>query len=157
MALTWNFQDSEYSSWSKKKQNKNWSVAQSLIWLTMGVDFNMREGEKDIDEFLWRARCYELLNGAYLVRSCKHKSDYLDPETGLKIRTKCKGHIDEKTGVRASGKGTIPTPLTRKMIAPYAGLDTNVIRLPRRQWLTKIKKQIAEDATESLRRSESFD
>ena len=146
MALTWNFQDSEYSSWSKKKRNKNWSIASSLIWLTMGVDFNMREGEKDIDEFLWRARCYELLRGSWLGTSCRHRK-----------MENCNGHTDEKTGVRASGKGTIPIPITREMIAPYAGLSTNVIRLPRRQWLTKIKKRIAERATESLRRSESFD
>ena len=146
MALTWNFQDAEYSSWSKKKRNKNWSIASSLIWLTMGVDFNMREGEKDIDEFLWRARCYELVTGAFLSTSCSHKD----------IK-KCEGHIDGKTGVKASGKGTIPVPFTREVIAPYAGLSTNVIRLSRAKWRTKMKKRIAEDATSSLRRSESFD
>ena len=145
MALTWNFQDAEYSSWSKKKRNKNWAVAEALIWLTMGVDFNMREGEKDIDEFLWRARCYELLNGAYLVRSCRHR----------KLEN-CDGHVDEKTGIRAGGKGNIPIPFTREMIAPYAGLSTNVIRLPRSQWMTRIKKRIAERATNSLRRSEKL-
>jgi len=112
----------------------------------MGVDFNMREGEKDIDEFLWRARCYELLRGSWLGTSCRHRK-----------MENCNGHTDEKTGVRASGKGTIPIPITREMIAPYAGLSTNVIRLPRTKWLTKMKKQIAEDATNSLRRSESFD
>jgi len=146
MALTWNFQDSEYSSWSKKKRNKNWSIASSLIWLTMGVDFNMREGEKDIDEFLWRARCYELVTGAFLSTSCRHR----------KLEN-CNGHTDEKTGVKANGKGNIPVPFTREVIAPYAGLSTNVIRLPRTKWLTKMKKRIAEDATSSLRRSESCD
>jgi len=146
MALTWDFQDSEYSSWSKKKRDKNWSVASSLIWLTLGVDFNMREGEKDIDEFLWRARCYELVTGAFLSTSCRHR----------KLEN-CNGHTDEKTGVKANGKGNIPVPFTREMIAPYAGLSTNVIRLSRARWLTKMKKRIAEDATSSLRRSESCD
>ena len=146
MALTWNFQDSEYSSWSKKKRNKNWSVASSLIWLTMGVDFNMREGEKDIDEFLWRARCYELVHGAWLSTSCSHKD----------IK-KCEGHTDQKTGVTANGKGNIPVPFTREMIAPYAGLSTNVIRLSRTKWMTKMKKRIAQEASDSLRRSESCD
>ena len=93
MALTWNFQDSEYSSWSKKKRNKNWSVASSLIWLTMGVDFNMREGEKDIDEFLWRARCYELVTGAFLSTSCRHR----------KLEN-CNGHTDEKNRCESQRK-----------------------------------------------------
>ena len=146
MALTWNFQDSEYGSWSKKKRNKNWSIASSLIWLTMGVDFNMREGEKDIDEFLWRARCYELLRGSWLGTSCRHRK-----------MENCNGHTDEKTGVRANGKGTIPIPVTREMIAPYAGLSTNVIRLSRTKWMTKMKKRIAQEASDSLRRSESCD
>ena len=102
--------------------------------------------EKDIDEFLWRARCYELVTGAFLSTSCSHKD----------IK-KCEGHTDEKTGVKANGKGNIPVPFTREMIAPYAGLSTNVIRLSRAKWLTKMKKRIAEDATSSLRRSESLD
>ena len=117
----------------------------------------MREGEKDIDEFLWRARCYELVTGAYLGKSCKHKSSWLGTSCRHRKIENCNGHSDEKTGVRASGKGTIPIPITREMIAPYAGLSTNVIRLPRTKWLTKMKKQIAEDATSSLRRSESCD
>ena len=146
MALTWEFQDSEYSSWSKEKRKEQWDVASALIWLTLGVDFNMREGEEDIDEFLWRARCYELVTGAFLSTSCSHKD----------IK-KCEGHTDEKTGVKANGKGNIPVPFTREMIAPYAGLSTNVIRLSRAKWLTKMKKRIAEDATSSLRRSESLD
>ena len=146
MALTWDFQDSEYSSWSEEKREEHWNVTSALIWLTLGVDFNMREGEEDIDEFLWRARCYELVTGAFLSTSCSHKD----------IK-KCEGHIDGKTGVKASGKGTIPVPVTREVIAPYAGLSTNVIRLSRAKWLTKMKKRIAEDATSSLRRSESCD
>ena len=146
MALTWEFQDSEYSSWSKEKRKEQWDVASALIWLTLGVDFNMREGEKDIDEFLWRARCYELVTGAFLSTSCSHKD----------IK-KCEGHTDEKTGVKANGKGNIPVSFTREMIAPFAGLSTNVIRLSRAKWLTKMKKRIAEDATSSLRRSESLD
>ena len=146
MALTWEFQDSEYSSWSKEIRKEQCDVASALIWLTLGVDFNMREGEKDIDEFLWRARCYELVTGAFLSTSCSHKD----------IK-KCEGHTDEKTGVKANGKGNIPVPFTREMIAPYAGLSTNVIRLSRAKRLTKMKKRIAEDATSSLRRSESLD
>ena len=145
MALTWNFQGSEWSSWSEEKREEHWNVTSALIWLTLGVDFNMREGEEDIDEFLWRARCYELVTGAFLSTSCRHR----------KLEN-CNGHTDEKTGVRASGKGTIPIPLTREKIAPYAGLSTNVIRLPRSQWMTRIKKRIAERATNSLRRSEKL-
>ena len=107
MALTWDFQDSEYSSWSKEKRKEQWDVASSIIWLTLGVDFNMREGEKDIDEFLWRARCYELVHGAWLSKRCRHRS----------VDT-CQGHKDPRTGVAANGKLNIPVPLTRELITP---------------------------------------
>lgn len=139
MSLNWNLAGTLFVTWSKEKREKNWWLAESLIWLTLGLDFDMGRGDGDIDEFLWRARCYELVHGAWLSKRCRHRS----------VDT-CQGHKDPTTGVAANGKLNIPVPLTRELITPLAGLSTNVIRLSRSRWMTKVKRQVIEKTTNSI-------
>jgi hypothetical protein len=142
MALTYDLRSTPWSAWGEKKKDKRWSVVNGLIHLTMMLDFTMEKGEKDIDEFLWRARCYELASGAYFTIPCKEHAKVKD----------CDGHTDPATGVSSHHGKQFPVPITREMVEPLAGMSTNVIRLSRAKWLTKMKNILKHNTDDSFRR-----
>ena len=146
MALTWDLSKTPFHAWNKKEKDKAWGYVEGMIFFTMAIDMDLSHGEKDIDEFLWRARCYELAHGAYFTKPCKHKRKPVDQKpTG-------KGHTDPVTGVKAEGLYVKPALITRRHVEPFAGMSTNVARKSRAGFMNKVKKSLARDVATSLRR-----
>lgn len=63
MSLDWNI--SKCKDYKKLINDKNYSMTESVIWMTIAVDLGGIT-EQNVDEFLWRAAVVQELGGSYL-------------------------------------------------------------------------------------------
>jgi hypothetical protein len=64
MSLNWSI--SKCRDWEELNSDENWSMTESVIWMTMSVDL-CGITEDNVDEFIWRTAVTQELNGSFLV------------------------------------------------------------------------------------------